>query len=105
MTTYFTSEESKLKSGPMSIEEISFMSSLLYIGAIVGALLSGWLVNAIGRKWCLLVWLFPAIAASALILVAESPLLLFAARAISGTITGVSLVVPSIFTAEIVEGR
>ncbi|XP_055691157.1 facilitated trehalose transporter Tret1-like [Lutzomyia longipalpis] len=104
MVTIFSSkEETPLPSGPMTQTEISLMSSLLYIGAIIGAFLSGWLANRIGRKWGIFISMVPQIFANVLIIVAEEPILLLLARTVNGFVVGVANVVLPIFLSEISE--
>ena len=44
------SNESPLKTGPITLDEASWIGSLLCIGAIIGTLLFGWISERFGTK-------------------------------------------------------
>lgn len=48
------SDSSPLKTGKISIEEASWISALLCIGAFIGNLFYGWIANNYGRKYPLI---------------------------------------------------
>uniref|UniRef100_A0A1B0CEM6 Putative permease of the major facilitator superfamily protein n=1 Tax=Lutzomyia longipalpis TaxID=7200 RepID=A0A1B0CEM6_LUTLO len=103
MITLFLSDETPLESGPMTKEQVSLMTSLLYIGAILGSFSAGWLANAIGRKWSLIISMISQLIGNSLIIFAKTPLLLFISRIFSGFITGATFVILPIFIAEITQ--
>lgn len=88
---------------PVSEEEGSWVSSLLAIGAIVGALPSGTLAEKIGRKKALLILAGPFLLSWGLILAARAVWLLCLARFIVGTAVGASCVLVPTYIAEIAE--
>lgn len=57
----FTSNETPLSSGKISIDEASWITSLQAAGMAIGSLFVGRLANRYGRKWPLILLTFPSI--------------------------------------------
>ncbi|CAB0031601.1 unnamed protein product [Trichogramma brassicae] len=101
MEKYLESEESHI--ARMTEEEFSWTSSLLAIGAMVGALPTGALANALGRKRVLLMLTLPFLLSWGLILVANAAWMLNAARVIVGVAIGSACVLVPTYLSEIAE--
>ncbi|KAG6552161.1 hypothetical protein Mapa_006263 [Marchantia paleacea] len=94
-------QQAIIESLSLSVSEFSFFGSLVTVGAMLGAVLSGKLGDALGRKGALLVACIPSIVGSSLITFAESKLPLYSGRFLTGLGGGiVSFVVP-VYIAEI----
>lgn len=81
----------------------SWISSLLAIGAIVGAPLTGFLVEKFGRKMTNLMLGFPFLASWALIVFTNSVTWLYIARILGGIATGGACVATPMYVSEISE--
>ncbi|KAL0267621.1 UNVERIFIED_CONTAM: hypothetical protein PYX00_009837 [Menopon gallinae] len=80
---------------PLSYEEVSWISGSFCIGGILATPLYGYFANAFGRKMTAILSAVPFFLAFGLKLVANSPLIIFAARFIAGLGGGgVCLIVP-----------
>lgn len=55
------SEETPLKSGPLTTEELSWIVSIFCCGGVAGNFLFGWLVDKFGRKQILYILAVPQI--------------------------------------------
>lgn len=88
---------------PVTEEEGSWVSSLLAIGAIAGALPSGTLAEKIGRKKALLILAGPFLLSWLIIILARAVWLLCLARFIVGTAVGASCVLVPTYISEIAE--
>ncbi|XP_043269296.1 uncharacterized protein [Venturia canescens] len=88
---------------PVSEEEGSWVSSLLAIGAIAGALPSGTLSEKIGRKKALLALAGPFLVSWLVIIFARVVWLLCLARFLVGTAVGASCVLVPTYISEIAE--
>lgn len=55
------SDETNLPSGKITMEEGSWIVSLLYVGAMIGNASFGWITKKYGRKWPLLLLTVPII--------------------------------------------
>ncbi|XP_016428870.1 solute carrier family 2, facilitated glucose transporter member 8-like isoform X2 [Sinocyclocheilus rhinocerous] len=79
----------------LSTEEASWFGSVVTIGAALGGLLGGWVVERIGRKLSLMFCAVPFICGFTVIIAAESHWMLYVGRVFTGLASGVtSLVVP-----------
>ncbi|KNC32811.1 putative facilitated trehalose transporter Tret1-2 [Lucilia cuprina] len=86
----------------VSVEQASWIGSLFGLGSLVGNLF-GFLLNRIGRKWCLYLMSLPYIIAWILIFFSKTYLYLYVARFLIGiTGGGIFLVIP-IFISEIAD--
>ncbi|KAF7687386.1 solute carrier family 2, facilitated glucose transporter member 8 [Silurus meridionalis] len=76
-------------------EEASWFGSVVAIGAGVGGLLGGWVVEKIGRKLSLMFCALPFIFGFTIIIAAQNHWMLYVGRVLTGVASGVtSLVVP-----------
>lgn len=72
----------------MKIESVWTTTSLPIIGSVFGAIIAGFLLDIIGRKFTLLLSALPALLSWVIILNTESTDLLNTARVISGIVAG-----------------
>ncbi|KAJ6641824.1 Facilitated trehalose transporter Tret1 [Pseudolycoriella hygida] len=99
------SVDTPLPIGPITVEQASLISALLYIGGLVGSLSFGWLAGRIGRKWALFCGTVPHIFAHLLIIFAKSFAFLYVSRILSGLGCGATFVALPIYVSEISEDR
>lgn len=86
-----------------TIDEGSWITALLTIGALFGAIPAGSICNYIGRKRSMMVFSLPLLASWGILYLAESIKLLYVARLLGGlSIGGISTAVP-LYIAEIAE--
>ncbi|GAB0091272.1 TRET1 [Sergentomyia squamirostris] len=95
--------DTSLPSGPITTDEASWISSLLYIGGSVGTIIFGWLADRIGRKWSLYAGTVPHIVAFLLITFAQNVIYLYISRFLSGIAGGALFCVLPIYVSEISE--
>ncbi|XP_072344627.1 solute carrier family 2, facilitated glucose transporter member 8 isoform X1 [Scyliorhinus torazame] len=75
--------------------QASWFGSLVTIGAAVGGIIGGWLVDKIGRKLSLMICAVPYVTGFTLIIAAQNVWMLYGGRVLTGVASGVtSLVVP-----------
>ncbi|GCC16917.1 solute carrier family 2, facilitated glucose transporter member 8 [Chiloscyllium punctatum] len=75
--------------------QASWFGSLVTIGAAVGGIIGGWIVDKIGRKLTLMSCAVPYVTGFAMIIVAQNVWMLYSGRILTGLASGVtSLVVP-----------
>jgi sugar porter (SP) family MFS transporter len=99
---YLTGPDSEI---PVTAYQGSWITSLYILGAIVGSLLSPLIVNRLGRKRALLMFVMPQLAGWAMIASAHSHELLYGARFVAGLGHGGVLNVSVIYLAEIADKR
>ncbi|RXM28622.1 Solute carrier family 2, facilitated glucose transporter member 8 [Acipenser ruthenus] len=76
-------------------EEASWFGSVVTLGAALGGVIGGWLVDKIGRKLSLMMCSIPFIFGFTIIISAQSIWMLYLGRVLTGLASGVtSLVVP-----------
>ncbi|RZF43733.1 hypothetical protein LSTR_LSTR009156 [Laodelphax striatellus] len=92
-----------MRENTLTTEQRGWVSSLLSIGAFVGALTAGMFVDKLGRKVSLLLLGFPTLASWALISFSTSPSSLYVARAVIGYCSGATSVAVNLYTSEIAE--
>ncbi|KAG7318381.1 hypothetical protein KOW79_018136 [Hemibagrus wyckioides] len=79
----------------LTVEEASWFGSVVTIGAGLGGLLGGWVVDKIGRKLSLMFCALPFIFGFTIIIAAQNHWMLYVGRVLTGVASGVtSLVVP-----------
>lgn len=94
-----------LPSGEISVEESTWITSILPIGIFTGSLLYGVIANKIGRKWSF-ISLTPIIIVSwALIAFAENVVYLLVARLIQGIFSGAIYSLCQFYFVEIADDR
>ncbi|XP_067868513.1 solute carrier family 2, facilitated glucose transporter member 8 isoform X1 [Heterodontus francisci] len=75
--------------------QASWFGSLVTIGAAVGGIIGGWIVDKIGRKPSLMICAFPYVSGFMMIIAAQNVWMLYGGRVLTGLASGVtSLVVP-----------
>ncbi|XP_066909600.1 facilitated trehalose transporter Tret1 [Halyomorpha halys] len=89
----------------MSYEEISWMVSLLYLGNLMSPIPAGYLMDILGRKNSLLVLTIIPLSAWVMIIFAEAPIMLYFARFLAGTWSGIVSTIAPMYLAEISEPR
>ncbi|XP_055302940.1 uncharacterized protein LOC129568722 [Sitodiplosis mosellana] len=95
------SDETPLPSGKITMEEASWIVSLVYLGGIPGNMVFGFITNRFGRKWPLIIATIPIIISWLLILYAENLYHLYASRLLNGFIGGGLFVVIPLYLSEI----
>ncbi|XP_043096788.1 solute carrier family 2, facilitated glucose transporter member 8 isoform X3 [Puntigrus tetrazona] len=79
----------------LSADEASWFGSVVTIGAALGGLFGGWIVERIGRKLSLMFCALPFICGFTIIIAAQNHWMLYGGRVLTGLASGVtSLVVP-----------
>ncbi|XP_078406067.1 solute carrier family 2, facilitated glucose transporter member 8 isoform X1 [Cetorhinus maximus] len=75
--------------------QASWFGSLVTIGAAVGGIIGGWIIDKIGRKLSLMICAVPYVAGFTMIIAAQNVWMLYGGRVVTGIASGVtSLVVP-----------
>uniref|UniRef100_A0A1A8IVK6 Solute carrier family 2, facilitated glucose transporter member 8 n=2 Tax=Nothobranchius kuhntae TaxID=321403 RepID=A0A1A8IVK6_NOTKU len=76
-------------------DQASWFGSIVTVGAAVGGLLGGWMVEKIGRKLSLMLCALPFVFGFTIIIAAQNVFMLYVGRVLTGLASGVtSLVVP-----------
>uniref|UniRef100_A0A6B2EG58 Putative sugar transporter n=1 Tax=Phlebotomus kandelakii TaxID=1109342 RepID=A0A6B2EG58_9DIPT len=97
------SPDTPLSAGPISDDQVSLMTSVMYLSAIVGSLISGWMTNGLGRKWTLFTSSIPQLVAFIILFFADNVNHIYASRGLSGLSVGIAIVIIPIFVAEIAD--
>lgn len=82
----FSSNQSPLSSGRITVDEASWVSSLTAVGMMFSSIFVGTLAKKYGRKWPLVLLTVPSIISWALIYSAKNVYFLYVARMIQGFI-------------------
>lgn len=82
----FTSNQSPLSSGRITVDEAAWVSSLTAVGMMISSMFVGRLASKYGRKWPLVLLTLPSIFSWALIYSAKNVYFLYVARIIQGFI-------------------
>ncbi|XP_072767762.1 facilitated trehalose transporter Tret1-like [Anoplolepis gracilipes] len=85
----------------LNADEASWVASLVLLGAAVGAIICGFLLNVIGRKNTMLFTAVPSIISWLMIAFATSPWELYVSRFIAGLSTGIGYSATPIYLGEI----
>lgn len=96
-----TSKDTPLASGPITLEEGSWIASILCIGGLVGNILFGIVTARYGRKRPLLFLTIPTTVSWLLILFAQNAFHLIVSRAINGIVGGGLFAIAPIFFSEV----
>lgn len=83
-----TSDDTPLPSGKISIDEASWIASLLCVGGFIGNIFFGFITNALGRKLPLILISIPGVVSWLLIVYAQNVYYLYAARILNGFVGG-----------------
>ncbi|KAH8310263.1 hypothetical protein KR044_000325 [Drosophila immigrans] len=94
------SEETPLDK-PISIDQVSWVGSLIGLGALTGNIIFGLLLDRLGRKMCMYLLAIPNMIYWVLIYTAQDVTYLYAGRFLAGVSGGGCYVVLPIFVAEI----
>ncbi|KAJ8930371.1 hypothetical protein NQ314_016835 [Rhamnusium bicolor] len=86
-------------------EEGSWLTVMPLIGAIIGAFLTGLIVNMFGRKTLIVFSSLPFIASWLLVAFAKSSALMFVGRFLAGTADGLSFTIIPMYLGEIAEPK
>lgn len=94
-------------SSPIAItnDEASWIISLLQFGSAFGPVLGAILCKSFGPKMCILISTIPYSLGFVLIIVAESPEVIYASRIMSGLAVGLSFIATPLYLAEISENH
>lgn len=97
------SEYTPLKSGPLSDEELSWVTSIMNIGGVIGTLIFGPLADYIGRKKSLLIIAIPLIFNWLMVAFGKNMIVLLIARLLSGIAGGGIFVVLPLYISEVAQ--
>lgn len=95
------SDESPLPSGKLTVDQASWVASLLQIGGLIGNSYFGYITNNFGRKWPLLFTTIPMILSTLLFWFGQNVYYLYASRLIGGLFIVGGYVIGSLFISEI----
>ncbi|XP_029664177.1 facilitated trehalose transporter Tret1-2 homolog [Formica exsecta] len=98
---YLTSEESFLPE--LSENQISWISSLLALGAIAGAVPAGKIADWIGRKWAIILTVVPFATCWLTLVTTRNIISIYAARFIGGIGAGAACVLVPVYVGEIAQ--
>ncbi|KAK6312948.1 hypothetical protein J4Q44_G00162950 [Coregonus suidteri] len=86
-------------------DEASWFGSIVTIGAAIGGLLGGWMVDKIGRKLSLMFCSIPYIFGFTIIIAAQNVWMLYLGRVLTGLASGVTSLVVPLYISEIAHER
>lgn len=89
----------------LSTEEASWFGSVVTIGAGLGGLLGGWIVEKIGRKLSLMFCALPFIFGFTIIIAAQNHWMLYTGRVLTGLASGVTSLVVPLYISEMAHER
>ncbi|XP_053674994.1 facilitated trehalose transporter Tret1-like [Anopheles nili] len=95
------STENPLAYGAITMHQASWIGGMLCLGGIVGTFVGGAIVERLGRKWTAWIAGWPLVACWGMIIVANHPGYLMAARFLGGLSGGIDFVVTPLYVAEI----
>lgn len=94
-----------LPSGPLTLDETSWIASNVCIGGITGNILFGFTMDVFGRKNSLLCLALPGAVGWTLMLFAQNVYYLYAARVLCGIVGGGIFVITPAYLAEIANDK
>lgn len=83
-----TSADTPLKSGPLTITQVSWIGSINSLAATLGTFLSGFCIMLVGSKWATLILALPAIGFWLLIYFGDTLYHILIARILTGITAG-----------------
>ncbi|NP_997963.1 solute carrier family 2, facilitated glucose transporter member 8 [Danio rerio] len=89
----------------LSVEEASWFGSVVTIGAALGGLLGGWIVERIGRKLSLMFCAIPFIFGFTTIIAAQNHWMFYVGRVLTGLASGVTSLVVPLYISEMAHER
>ncbi|XP_028852267.1 solute carrier family 2, facilitated glucose transporter member 8 [Denticeps clupeoides] len=89
----------------LSKDEASWFGSIVTIGAALGGLVGGWVVDKIGRKLSLMLCSVPFIFGFTIIIAAQSHWMLYFGRILTGVASGVTSLVVPVYISEMAHER
>lgn len=98
---YLTSEESFLPE--LSENQISWISSLLALGAVAGAVPAGKIADWIGRKWAIILTVVPFATCWLTLVTTRNIISIYAARFVGGIGAGAACVLVPVYVGEIAQ--
>lgn len=96
-----TSDDTPLPSGKISMDEASWIASLLCVGGFIGNFSFGFITNVFGRKLPLISISIPGVVSWLLIVYAQNAYYLYAARVLNGVVGGALFILIPLFLNEI----
>lgn len=100
-----TSPNAPLETGPLTLDELSWMGSINRIGGILGTFTIGYLASVVGCKRALTFLGIPAFAFWLIILTADSANWLICARFLTGWTSGGTYSIIMLYVAEIADPK
>ncbi|XP_060927990.1 solute carrier family 2, facilitated glucose transporter member 8 isoform X1 [Limanda limanda] len=85
--------------------QASWFGSIVTVGAAVGGLLGGWMVERIGRKLSLMFCSLPFVFGFTIIIAAQNVWMLYAGRVLTGLASGVTSLVVPLYISEMAHER
>ncbi|XP_060895024.1 solute carrier family 2, facilitated glucose transporter member 8 [Labrus mixtus] len=86
-------------------EQASWFGSIVTVGAALGGLLGGWMVEKIGRKLSLMFCSLPFVFGFTIIIAAQNVWMLYIGRALTGLASGVTSLVVPLYISEMAHER
>lgn len=102
---FLRSEASPLDSGPITIEEASWIGSLNCAGGLIGNFVYAYLADKFGRKKAILCLALPQIMFWLCVIYAKNVFHLYVGRSLAGLCGGGMYVIITIFTTEIAQDK
>lgn len=99
------SEDTPLQSGPLTIDQISWIVSLISPGSMLGIIVYSWSMERFGRKLSGCCMAFPQILSWILIYLAKNEFYLYISRFLAGFVGGAMFTLIPIYINEISETR
>ncbi|XP_054466980.1 solute carrier family 2, facilitated glucose transporter member 8 [Anoplopoma fimbria] len=89
----------------LSADQASWFGSIVTVGAAVGGLLGGWMVQKIGRKLSLMFCSLPFVFGFTIIIAAQNVWMLYVGRVLTGLASGVTSLVVPLYISEMAHER